>query len=720
MEENLLRKRRGPSSPKETEKTGTPLPESSSSSRVIIKASARRLTTPCCPPGKTAFSAFSAFLFVRITAALLSNIADCDEVFNYWEPTHYLQYGYGMQTWEYSPIYAIRSWAYIRLHAIVGNVFSSLFNHDKIKVFYAIRVIFAVICSICEMLFYLSAVKNLGPRVGRYLIFTMLISAGMWNASAAYLPSTFAMYTTMIAFFYALNPVSTTSGRRIYLTIFWVGLGSLLAWPFSAAAGIPAAIEELVLRTAALRNRFERIKRLIIGFIVSTCMILIPLVIVDYYYYKKITVVPLNIVIYNVFGGKDRGPDIYGTEPWNFYVINGFLNFNFLFIMALISIPGLILTSVIDPGRISSKSTAGPIYAYLYLIFRLLPFYLWLFIFIIQPHKEERFLFVAYPLICLNSAVAIFLIRGWFDRLMSFRQMHITNARRYCMKSLTAAIIIFCGAISLARVSALYVHYSAPMTIFKHFYYEEIPSQIAARQLQVDLINNPINLCIGKEWYRFPSHYFLPDGVRLRFLKSDFNGQLPKYFMEKTYIDFDNKTKFSTEREGTWLVQEGFNDRNLEEMDRYFNVTQCDYIIDLELNYTRSALDNNNEQKYITQTDQWSEVICKPFLDAENSNRITRALYLPPIVWQKLKRFISYLPLRLTDSETIKTLGNLKWGDYCLLRRKDETEMISIKEWKVIPKLRFYFEHWYLKISKVYVSKDLCERIKNYECNNGK
>ncbi|CAG8670918.1 11163_t:CDS:2 [Rhizophagus irregularis] len=79
MEENLLRKRSGPSSPKETEKTGTPLPESSSSSRVIIKASARRLTTPCCPPGKTAFSAFSAFLFVRITAALLSNIADCDE-----------------------------------------------------------------------------------------------------------------------------------------------------------------------------------------------------------------------------------------------------------------------------------------------------------------------------------------------------------------------------------------------------------------------------------------------------------------------------------------------------------------------------------------------------------------------------------------------------------------------------------------------------------------
>src|SRR5438105_4624735 len=84
----------------------------------------------------------------------------------------------------------------------------------------------------------------------------------------------------------------------------------------------------------------------------------------------------------------------------------------------MFSTPSQILTYVIDPGRISSTSSL--IYAYLYLTFRLLPFYLWLFTFIIQPHKEERFLFVVYPLICLNSAVAMFLIRGWFDQLLVF------------------------------------------------------------------------------------------------------------------------------------------------------------------------------------------------------------------------------------------------------------------------------------------------------------
>ena len=58
-------------------------------------------------------------------------VLDCDETFNYWEPTHYLQYGYGLQTWEYAPMYGLRSWAYIALHAFFGH-FMSYFSRDKV------------------------------------------------------------------------------------------------------------------------------------------------------------------------------------------------------------------------------------------------------------------------------------------------------------------------------------------------------------------------------------------------------------------------------------------------------------------------------------------------------------------------------------------------------------------------------------------------------------
>lgn len=65
--------------------------------------------------------AFYFFLAANILAALYAPIQDCDETFNYWEPTHYLQHGYGLQTWEYSPVYAIRSWTYVAFHAIIGS-----------------------------------------------------------------------------------------------------------------------------------------------------------------------------------------------------------------------------------------------------------------------------------------------------------------------------------------------------------------------------------------------------------------------------------------------------------------------------------------------------------------------------------------------------------------------------------------------------------------------
>ncbi|KAF0412292.1 glycosyltransferase family 22 protein [Gigaspora margarita] len=611
--------------------------------------------------------AFIAFLIVRLTAAFFSNIADCDEVFNYWEPTHYLQYGYGMQTWEYSPEYAIRSWAYIKLHAIIGGIFDFVFNHDKIKVFYAIRVTFAVVCALSESMFYIAASSHLGPRVGRYLIIAMLFSAGMWNASTAYLPSTFTMYTTMVAFFYALMPVSTTSGRRVHRTIFWVGLGSLLGWPFSAAVGIPAALEELVLRNA-LKKPFERIRRLILGVTTSLCIILIPLALADYYFYKTFHIVPWNIIAYNVFGGKDRGPDIYGTEPWHFYIINGLLNFNILFIMALISLPGLLVTVLVDNQRISSSSTAGSVYAYSYLSFRLVPFYAWLFIFTAQPHKEERFLFVIYPLVCLNAAIAIFLVRGWVDKFLLALSKNIPYGinRRCYLKLFTITIFLISGVTSISRVFALYFHYNAPMSIYRHFYYVEIPQQVENHKFQMNL-NNPINLCIGKEWYRFPSHYFLPDGVRLRFLKSDFNGQLPKYFLEDMQID-PGSGKMNYKHDGTWMIQDGFNDVNMEEMDRYVDIEQCDYIIDLEMNHTQVS---TNEPRYVTQTEKWNEVICEPFLDVANSDRFSRAFYLPPQLWQKVKIMISYLPVQMMNNNAaVNNLGSLKWGDYCLLRKR--------------------------------------------------
>lgn len=135
---------------------------------------------------------------------------------------------------------------------------------------------------------------------------------------------------------------------------------------------------------------------------------------VDSIAYGKLAIVPWNIVRYNIFGGSDRGPELYGTSPSSFYLLNLVLNFNVLVPFALLSLPALAVTYVVDRKRLGlSKPAADQSSPFTVLALRLAPFYLWLGILTAQAHKEERFMFPAYPLLCFNAAITLYLMRGW-------------------------------------------------------------------------------------------------------------------------------------------------------------------------------------------------------------------------------------------------------------------------------------------------------------------
>lgn len=53
--------------------------------------------------------------------------------FNFWEPLHFLDRGYGFQTWETSPDYSIRSWAYILLHLFPARLASVFIGPEKVQ-----------------------------------------------------------------------------------------------------------------------------------------------------------------------------------------------------------------------------------------------------------------------------------------------------------------------------------------------------------------------------------------------------------------------------------------------------------------------------------------------------------------------------------------------------------------------------------------------------------
>jgi alpha-1,2-mannosyltransferase len=260
------------------------------------------------------------------------------------------------------------------------------------------------------------------------------------HSIAAFLPSSFAMYATTLAFAFSLEPPSTKSSARTLWVTLLFATGAIVGWPFALALSLPFVFEELFVLGAdrvdpAVRGNWmvARWRRLIAAALVAalifasvisqsvkpTLMPLqkqIPVISIDSVAYQRWTIVPWNIVRYNIFGGSERGPDLYGTSPWHFYILNLLLNFNILFVLAFASVPALAITYYIDRKRLGLKKP-GPDQSspFTLLALRLAPLYLWTAILTAQAHKEERFMFPAYPLICFNAAVTVYLLRGWIE-----------------------------------------------------------------------------------------------------------------------------------------------------------------------------------------------------------------------------------------------------------------------------------------------------------------
>ena len=259
---------------------------------------------------------------------------------------------------------------------------------------------------------------------------------------------------------------------------------------------------------------------------------------IDTFFYRKLVFVPLNIVLYNVFSGGSRGPDIYGVEPWHFYIRNLALNFNLWFFLAMAALPLLLLQQFASKSIFSHQ-------ALLRGVAFLSPFYLWLAIFTLQPHKEERFMYPAYPALALNAATSLHILLANFGS--SDPKSIFSKIPAQLKLLVVSAFVLASFNIGALRTIGSMTAYSAPLNVYQPLQHENFEFRGF--------------VCLGKEWYRFPSSYFLPDMSRARFIRSEFSGLLPGSFIEES-------SGFGS-YPGAYIVPSGMNDENLEDPGKY-------------------------------------------------------------------------------------------------------------------------------------------------------
>ena len=170
-------------------------------------------------------------------------------MFNFWEPVHYLLHGYGLQTWELSPQYSIRSWLYIALHAAPLKLVSFIpaIGNSKVMQFYALRSILGGVAVVSEGKLFESMWYEDGKRRPlrsyAYLWFAAT-STGNFISSSSLLPNSFAMYCVSFALASFLNQRPDTNDCGHFL---WLAVGTILGWPFVGALSLPFAVYEVAL-----------------------------------------------------------------------------------------------------------------------------------------------------------------------------------------------------------------------------------------------------------------------------------------------------------------------------------------------------------------------------------------------------------------------------------------------------------------------------------------
>ncbi|XP_020593452.1 dol-P-Man:Man(6)GlcNAc(2)-PP-Dol alpha-1,2-mannosyltransferase [Phalaenopsis equestris] len=525
---------------------------------------------------------FLALGLLRHMSASSNIIHDCDEVFNYWEPLHYLLYKSGFQSWEYSSEFALRSYLYLLFHMLLAGPTSWFYKDEKVQVFYKVRLFLGLISTITETVLVVALSRKYGKRLATYALAMLCLTSGCFFSSTSFLPSTFSMYAvTLSSALFLLEKYASA--------VSVAATGVLIGWPFSILVFLPVTIYSLI------KGSFKKV--FLSGLITSISVIALS-VYADYYYYGKWTSSIFNLLKYNVLGGGES--HLYGVESATFYLRNGFNNFNFSFILALLFVAFLPITW--------KKYTPD-------LLVVVSPIYVWLAFMSLQPHKEERFLYPIYTLICVAATAVI-------DSFPDIFRDRFSNEESLTVKVAKVLRPVFLGLIlcaSHSRTFSLLHGYSGPLVIYKHLEHHEDAGPGSV-------------LCVGSEWHRYPSSFFIPSYVNeVRWVNDGFGGLLP--------------FPFNSTLGGTAAAPFYFNNKNkASDMQYLHDIDACTLFVELDLGRPHPHRGRD--------LSKWETLAAVHYLDREISPAIYRSFFIP-YIWHQKNVFGLYKLLRKIPQSSV-------------------------------------------------------------------
>ncbi|KAI4321809.1 hypothetical protein MLD38_035147 [Melastoma candidum] len=207
----------------------------------------------------------------------------------------------------------------------------------------------------------------------------------------------------------------------------------------------------------------------------------------------------------------------------------------------------------------------------------------------LQPHKEERFLYPVYPLICVAASAVIDSFPSLFESEYKTTVKDLAANVAKFVRPIVLSIIL---GVSHSRTFSLIHGYGAPIEVYKILEHH-------------DEVGHGSVLCVGSEWHRFPSSFFVPDFVgEVRWIDDGFDGLLPM--------------PFNSTLGGTSAAPSYFNNRNKASEEQYLHdLDACTFLVELQLSRPYPTRGND--------LSKWEVIAALPYLDRELSPSFYRS-----------------------------------------------------------------------------------------------
>jgi alpha-1,2-mannosyltransferase len=201
-------------------------------------------------------------------------------------------------------------------------------------------------------------------------------------------------------------------------------------------------------------------------------------------------------------------------------------------------------------------------------------------------------LFVIYPHIAFAGAYSVYLLVD-----LCYNTLKLKPKYTQIMLLLVLGVVF---SASLSRTVNLVTNYNGVFRV-----YTDLSQNADSYEKEFRTKCDQINVCVGREWYRFPNSYFLPNQrYNLTFFRQlENNSQLPQYFGSST-----------------WEIRPNFNDKNADELSRYISIGDCHFLIDL---------DSNQKRELNYASEDWKLLSQFSFIDSSSSPTLTRVFYIP-------------------------------------------------------------------------------------------